>query len=153
MSVSSPLPTSILGRVNSSVSITVNLTPSVLLYPTCCSSYCIKAISTPRWWSCHAQKKEPYDSNHTTNILEGEIEKRKEAEEPRTGGKREGPELAGRARDDETCGMGRAPFPLMRRFSEKKTHPVLQRVGLYTALWVPELTSLSHLLHKSWNFD
>lgn len=53
------------------------------------------------------------------NILEGEIEKRKEAEEPRTGGKREGPELAGRARDDETCRMGRAPFPLMRRFSEK----------------------------------
>lgn len=51
------LPTSILGRVNSSVSITINLTPSVLLYPSCCSSYCIKAISTPRWWSCHAQKK------------------------------------------------------------------------------------------------
>lgn len=77
------LPTSILGMVNSSVSITINLTP-VLLYPTCCLSYCIKAISTSRWWSCHAQEKQPYDSNHTTDILEGEIEKRKEAEKPRT---------------------------------------------------------------------
>ena len=50
------LPTSILGMVNSSVSININLTPSVLLYPTCCLSYCIKAISTSRWWSCHVQE-------------------------------------------------------------------------------------------------
>lgn len=78
------LSTSVLGMVNSSVSITINLTPSVLLYPTCCLSYCIKAISTSRWWSCHALEKQPYDSNRTTDILEGELEKRKEAEEPRT---------------------------------------------------------------------